>query len=513
MLCYVAEVTCATNSAGDTTVLYFSSHGRPPTKPTDTPANTVFEPRMKQPTLMRREIYTGSANGGQGAMGYGDLILVNNDGGLDYLKDYGFDGRQLKLLVGEESGAYPSEYTTIFVGTMLFADFSNTSVTLKIRDRIQELLIKPIQETKYAGSNVLPDGLEGVEEDLKGKPKPRTYGKVYNVSPPCVNTSRLIYQVNDGAINDVSAVYDRGALLTQETDYISQTDMETNAPSASSYRVWPAGGYFRLGSSPDGLITADVIEGSAAANRTVGQITKGILENVAGLSTSEYSTTDITNLDTANSAEVGIWIAEEMNINDALNVLAGSIGAWYTFDKSGVFRIKQLVVPSGTSVTTFDENSIISATIQNSSNLASKVPTYQINLSYYRNYTQQASDIASVVTDSRMNFLKEIYRKVIATDNTVKNKHLLSEEMEVETLLIDSTAAQTEATRLLGIYKVMRDRLEVDVYLEGCSCVLDLGELVDVQWGRFGLSLGKQFMIIGYEPNFRTGKAKLILWG
>jgi hypothetical protein len=70
----------------------------------------------------------------------------------------------------------------------------------------------PLQTTKYAGSNVLPAGREGVE-DLKGKPKPVCLGSVFNIAPPCVNTSKLIYQVNDGAVASISAIRDRGVPL------------------------------------------------------------------------------------------------------------------------------------------------------------------------------------------------------------------------------------------------------------------------------------------------------------
>ncbi|WP_328716773.1 hypothetical protein VO226_16100 [Halomonas elongata] len=62
----------------------------------------------------------------------------------------------------------------------------------------------------YDGSNVLPDGLEGTEDDIAGEPKPQVWGEVRNATPVQVNTSKLIYQVSSLSDCTVTAVYDKG---------------------------------------------------------------------------------------------------------------------------------------------------------------------------------------------------------------------------------------------------------------------------------------------------------------
>lgn len=208
---YAIEATVWVAGASMTQVGHYATAGLI-TAPTDTPANTVFAPRLLQPALVQRDAFDSRTTMGASRVGYGDCVLNNADGGLDAFVSLGFDGRPLTIRRGHPGAAYPSAYVTILSGTMQQAIFDSQHVTLKVRDQ-QQLLTVPLQTTKYAGSNVLPAGLEGVS-DLAGKPKPVCEGVVFNISPPCVNTSKLIYQVNDVAVASVDAVRDRGVPLS-----------------------------------------------------------------------------------------------------------------------------------------------------------------------------------------------------------------------------------------------------------------------------------------------------------
>lgn len=511
---YLVEITAIVDSTGTSTTLRFSSGNGFSTQPAETPANTFYEPRIKQPALMRRDIFSAGATGGASRTGFGELILNNIDGALDYLIDYGFDGQPITIRYGTDSSVYPSGFTTVLVGTMEQPVFEFKQLSIKIRDRQEELSSKPFQTTKYSGNNSLPAGLEGVATDLKGKPKPRCYGKVYNISPPCVNTSRLEFQVNDGAISSVDQVYDRGAALTKGADYASQADMETNAPLASNFRVWTAGGYFRLGSSPAGLVSADVVQGAAASNRTVAQIVKDIAINIAGIASGDISSADITALDTANSAEVGIYVDSETNINAVIDEICASVGAWWGFDNTGIFRLQRLEVPSGTPVYSFYDYEILNIERSGTTDYGKGVPAYRINLNYYKNYTLQDTDLAGGVTDVRRSELKEGYRSVISTDLTIQTQHRLAPEIPINTLLVDGTAAQTESDRLLVIYKTRRDRLNTKVHIDTpLLSVIDIGKIVQVVIPRFGYGAGKLFRVIGIQTDLRTNTLELTLWG
>ena len=147
---------------------------------------------------------------------------------------------------------------------------------MRLKDK-QQIFTLPALAVRYAGSNVLPDGLEGTSTDLKGKVKPRTFGAVFNVPPPLANTAKLTYEV--GPCQSISSVYDRGLALTPGADFATSALLQAASPAVSTYITCLAEGYFRLGSTPAGQITADVAQGATAANQTVGQIIKQLALN------------------------------------------------------------------------------------------------------------------------------------------------------------------------------------------------------------------------------------------
>lgn len=511
---YVVEIVAYDATLPGTRTLYYSQAGFVSASG-DTPASTYFEARLQQPALMRRDVFSQGTTGGKSSVGYGELVLTNPDGGLDDLIEYGMDGRTLTLRLGE--GAYPSGWTTVLKGTMEQPQFSWGRVSIRIRDR-QEELARPIQANKFAGNNSLPNGLEGVAGDLKGKPKPLTYGSVYNVRPPCVNTSKLIYQVNDGAINDVPAAYDRAVPLTQGANYASQADLLNNAlaPAAGFYKVYPAGGMFRLGSSPKGELTCDVLQGANAAARTVAQLVYQIVTGPGGIATGDVSSGDITALDTANSSVVGVYVDSETDMTKVLDDLANSIGAWWGFDSTGVFRIKQFTAPSGTAVVDLTQKEIVTIERVATADTDKGVPAYRVVLGYQKNYTvQDGREIAgTAATDVYRGFIAQEYRTVTDTDTAVQTAHLMAPQVEKDTLLTVEANAQTEATRLLTLYKTRRDRLNVRVHLDAATAALvDLGSVVSVTIPRYGYDSGKLFRVLGLQYDARINALDLTLWG
>ena len=511
MLTYLAEIEVYDTTLLSVRTLYFSTHGYTSTA-ADSPASTFYEAKLKQPGLMRRDVFAQGATGGASTTGYGLIELVNL-GTLDALADYGFDGRNFRILLGDDTAAR-STFTTVIKGTMEQPEFTWQSLSIRIRDRIAEF-DRTIQTTLYAGSNALPAGLEGTASDLKGKPKPKLYGQVFNVSPPMVNTARLIYQVNDGSIASLDQVYDQGVALTAGAVYSSQADMETNAPAAGTYRAWLAGGYFRLGSSPVGPVTVNATQGASAADRTAAQIIKTIATTSGGIAAGDVVAADVTALDTASgSAIVGIYLGDGETIKTALDAISNSVGAWYSFDRLGQLRMAQLTAPSGSPAATFTAQDIIDIERMATADTDKGVPAYQVRLGYARNYTVISSGLAAAATAAFKAWLAEDYRTVSATDSTVLTAHLLSPVLEFQSLLVDATAAQTEATRRLTLYKTRRDRLNLKVkVLPGVTDTIDLGNVITVKVDRFGYGSGKLFRVIGLQPDYRIGTIDLTLWG
>ena len=213
MIIHLAVLDAYDKVGASAETLYFATKGFTST-PSDTPVNTFFDPRITSPAKISRTMFAPGRTFGASQVGFGDLVLSNEDGALDFLEDYAFDGRSITQYRGDEGSAFPGGYTKVLVATMEQAVPDLRSYRIKIRDRQDEVDIH-LQPTKYAGNNALPAGLEGVAGDLKGKPKPICYGVVKNISPPLVNTSKLIYQVNDGAVDSVDEVYDSGIKLSR----------------------------------------------------------------------------------------------------------------------------------------------------------------------------------------------------------------------------------------------------------------------------------------------------------
>jgi len=517
---YLAEITAATDAAGTTTVLRYSSG----TGYSDPSAAGWYEPRIVQPANLVRSMWSSGTTSGAVEVGYGELVLANIDGGLDALAGYGFDGRSFRLLVGDDRAAY-NTFTLVLAGTMEQAVFTIGDVTVRVRDKLALLDQRRASPNLYGGTNSLPAGVDGTADDLRGRPKPKTWGRVLNVSPPNVNTSRLIYQVNDGAVQDVPAVYDNGVSLTKGSDYSSQVDMETNAPSASNYRVWPAGGMFRLGSSPAGQVTADVTQGTTTAARTAAQILNAIATGPGGLTGGEVSATDIAVLDTAQSAETGVWVDGDHSAREVMETVAGGVGAWFGFDHAGVLRMGRLAAPSGTPALTLRRFTMAapadnaSADIVDVERIASDdagrgIPVWRVTVGHSRNWTVQTGGIAGSVTAARRAFVAEQFRTAVASDATVPTKHLLSPTIDRETLLLTQAAADTEAARLLALYSVRRDRLKVRTRLDGALvAAVDLGSVVSLTLNRFGYGSGKLFTVTAIEYDAANNLAELELWG
>lgn len=483
------------------------------TSGTSAPDFYFYEGRIKQPANIQRDCFADGRTFGRTRIGYGDMILINNDGALDYMLDYSFAGRRIAIRLGTVSpnSRRIVRWTNILVGTMEQVELSWQRVTVRVRDRQQDLA-QPLQQIRYAGGGAT---LEGNDQDLKGKPKPLVYGKVFNVSPPQVDTTRRIYQLHTGGtVSAVNAVYDRATLLTAGAVYASQADLLATAPTAGQYRVWndaTAGCFFRLGSAPSGAVTADV---TGAGTITVGQLYSVILQK-AGIASTDIVSADITALDAAVSYQVGVWASHQKEVTplELLDELTNSVGAFYGCDVNGKFRIGRIVVPTGAAVGTITATEIISIERVASNDRGAGIPAWRVKIGYEKNNTIQ-TDLAATITDLRKAYLSQGYRREESSDAAVKTANLLSPELEFNTVLWNKADAAAEASRRLTIYKTRRDVYQVIVRVDASlASIIDLGAVITMQINRFGMSAGKKFLIIGIRTNMQGYQFDLTLWG
>lgn len=515
---WLVEITGYDPALATTRTFYYSDRGYR-SKPTDSPASTHYPPNLQIPLNFERALFSSGMTQGSSSVGIGEVVLVHGTPWpLDELRPIGFDGREMKIK-RVEPGAALSTATTFFSGTIAQVEYQWRHVRLLARDRLAELDV-PIQPNKYAGNNVLPGGLEGTADDIKGQPKPLVYGHVQrNITPVLVNTSRVIYQYHDGTTAQATTVYDRGVALTKGTNYTSQSDMETSAPSAGQWRDWPGGGYFRLGSLPAGAITADVLEGSTTASRSAAQIVNRMLSD-AGIT--GLDAISVTSLDSKNAAECGVYIDSETTVLDAVQEIMDSIGGYILPTRAGTFEVGRFEAP-GTSLKTLKADRILERGegLQRlpTGDQGRGIPAKLVKLRYARNYTVQLDrDLGGDKTSGtdpvggldRRQWLEREWR--VSTDTTAQPGHLLAPELILDTALAHKADADTEVARRGGLYTVQRDRYLVPVKSEYVED-LDLGDTITLQLNRFDLSAGKKFVVIGDVANAETGVTELDLWG
>lgn len=296
-------------------------------------------------------------------------------------------------------------------------------------------------------------------------------------------------------------------------EFASLTDLEddTLAPGPGNWK-WisdPGGSYVRIGSPPYGIVTADISEGATAADRTPGQLWKRVLERVGKVAGTDFSSGDITALDAACSDEAGIYITEEITLGAVLDLIAATPGASSFTDRAGLYRIKQLTLPSGSTVVDFAAGDLIGRLER----AEGEIPTYQHILSYRRNYTPMTNGVATFITAEVREQLAREWSTIIDTDSSVQTEHLLARQVSVQTLFADATGAGIEVARRQALFGDRRDWYPFTVEDRPEYRALELFDVVGMSHSRYGLSVGLKFRILGIEPNTKRREITLFLWG
>lgn len=498
---------------GTTTLRYTSGEGKT-TLPSETPPNVYYENRVTNPINFTRTAFSDSRVMGGGEIGFGEIVLSNLDQEMSFLLDYGLDGRQVVVRTGRQDGAYPADFAVLFTGTMKAPTVSTSEVRINLKDKLA-LLDVPFQTNRYAGTNAAGSGKEGTADDIIGKVKPRLLGKCFEVSPVMVNTSKLIYQINDGSMTEVVTVKDKGLALPFGTDRANLAAMEATAPAAGDYDTCLAEGLIRLGAPAEGKLTVTARgDNTGGYINTIGDIASRAMTSYAGIASATISSTSVASLNSAAPYEVGIFVDSERTVQDVLDDLLSGVGAWVAPDRDGDWVFGQLVAPSGTPLLTFTDYEILSLELQTSSDENKSVPIYRAIVKYGKRWTQFSdTDLAATVSDADKAILTNEWRSSVATDATIQTKHLLAPELTRESLLNNTANADTEAARILALHKVRRDLVNVEVRLDEENTLLDIGSVVELETSRLGYSAGKLFYVVGITSDGARNKLMLQLWG
>lgn len=466
------------------------------TKPTDTLRSQPFAGTLAQPLNFTRSILGGDTIG-VFTTGDGTLSIDNTDALYDFLiAQYAIDGREIVVKVGRVGDSY-DDYFVVFAGTASDWNVTEQSVDVTLRDNSYKLTV-PAQPNVYGGTGGADGGT-----DLAGKRKPRAFGHVLNVSPPLVVPASLIYQVNDGPVSDVVAVYDRGSALGNGSDHASYALLAAATVAAGFYDTCFAEGYFRLGSSPVGTVTADVDGDSTGGTFAVSS--GAIVRRIVATSTVLVDPDDLylpafAALELAQAAAIGYWLGSDdtASVADVLANVMGGIGGWAGFRRSGKLEAAIFVAPAGVPVARYDRTAIRDIKREQLPS-ALTPPPFRQRVAYQRSWTVQ-TDLAGAVSADRRAFVAESYRLSESSSASIALDHPFAQDPDpVESYFADQADAQAEADRRLALYGSARSLYRVTLDQEALR--LNIGEPVSVTFPRWDLSAGRLMTVVETTEN------------
>jgi hypothetical protein len=466
--------------------------------------HNYYEDRIQKPAL----IQASPSDGGvlrvfsSPSIGEFELIRENDDiqnstGNLNHLSDYAFDNGDFELIYVDEFGV-ENIYMTGKIESMHDND-SSLFLTVK---STAEVLTRPHTATKYAGSNSLPAGVEGVTSDIKGTIKPKVFGTVTNATPVFVNTARLIYQFSDRPTCTVNAVYDKGSPYTLGTTYTQAnfSTFETTVPTTGTFNRCV--GFVKLGTTPLGTVTGDCTDSTTLA----GDVFEAILNELT-----PPISLDATSKTTLNAVgEVGIYVNSETSTTQLLDLIAASCGAnWYFIGDVIHARLTQLAT---TSVFDLTESEIVSFERSGIGLGENNLPVESVVIDYAKVQTvQQETELSTTVSSAKKAILSQQFRKVTVSDAAVKTRHPLAKQLKIESCLNAESDANAVATRLLNLTKVRCDTVKITAIVYSIP-VFDVGSGVTIFYQRNGYQ-GRLMTVVGFEIDTKSKQISLSVIG
>ena len=196
-----------------------------------------------------------------------------------------------------------------------------------------------------------------------------------------------------------------------------------------------------------------------------------------------------------------------------LNWLMSSIGGYWFVNRSAEIQAGQLTAP-GSAVGTISDWQIaddISVDTDYAPDLSNRMGANK-NWSVHRE-----SEVGGSATETFKQQISRDYQDEYQSTTVMADAydHGSGNDMP-DSLLLDSTAAQVEADRLAALYATERSFWTVPIALnsQDLDTVLDnIGQTYTVTSSRFGLSGGKDLVLVGVDASLLNNKLTLRLWG
>lgn len=246
---------------------------------------------------------------------FGQLLIPNVQGTFNSFlpPDYVWDGGEVQVKLTGDRQELPLMFSPIIlIGRMQMKEWGSNSIILDTYSPHRDIDKK----------TMAADTFDGVNGDKITIPIP--YGICYNVTPKVKDSFNLIYKVANRPILGITAVYDKGVLLSpaQWTQNISQ-------------------GEFTLLVNPAGDITCDlegvIINGTYSPYRS--DFILDALTVYGGKTIADFDVESLLNFAAVVTQESGIYVDGSISVLDFITQLLFPVQGYMAFDRFGFIQL------------------------------------------------------------------------------------------------------------------------------------------------------------------------------
>lgn len=471
--CILVEATCM--SAGLEVTHYFSNIGYV-TRPSETPANQPYlDVIVSIPTFTSRlsEFFTGAS-----LPSYGDIEITNVNGVYDSLLEDSFDGRALKVYLGDRTWA-KSDFRLVIDGvTADIYPAGRNRIALKARDKSWMLNVQ-LQTAVIGGADVNKDHVQ-----------PICLGPAFNIEPVLEDSATRRYRVNDGQVNAIPAARCDGNVIAYTNDL--------------------ANGRFTLTAAPSGRVTCDVQgakPGGVYHQKCADQV-QYLVTSRSQLTAADLEASSFTAFNALCPQTLNEYARARSNLLDSIDALVTSVGGYWTFTRDGQLRLGRIDAPSGTPVMYLTADDVrpnqLSAERRD-------LPIASLRLGYARNWTVQPDSLAGILTAAERALYGAEYQIARNDNGTLAATWKLARTPDTRpTRLTVAAEAAAEAARYRGLFDTIRATYRAGVYMAAFK--LNLGDVISLDHPRYGFAGGALAIVVGIDQQLSKGRSTLYLW-
>lgn len=319
-------------------------------------------------------------------------------------RDLMFDGASARVFVGEE-GAPFSAYEQHFEGTCGAHTVEKSIVSIPLVGRGDRLEKTNLLTSSFAGTG----GVEGTS-DIAGNLKPVCFGRALNIEPVLVDAAKQVYQVHDGAIDDIEMVFENAlAVNSAPLTAANSSALYSMTIPEGQWAKCPNAGIFRLGGQPSSLVTADVrgakIGGVYSAN--IATIATAILTRAGVLSA---------HIDPVTFAAFGdkswsLYADTQMSVWEAVTTAFAHAAGIVFADETGVFRAGSYLSNATPTTLMADRSSLPLVIAGTTKQLEVSPPVWRLKYGHSRAWrvhttSEISASIATISADTAANDAK-----------------------------------------------------------------------------------------------------------